>query len=78
MTRRWKIRLFIGAATVALACMGTGVVTSKTDQGGHGATINVCVKPDNGDKATCDNFTKDQVKNCHVGSHWPECKEKSD
>lgn len=84
----WEKCGIAGAVTITagfLACGAgstpfmpdTGTVTSKTDNGGHGWPIHVCVRSDSGGEPVCENYRRADVKNCKVGSRWPECKEKS-
>lgn len=79
--RRWHVVTLVCLAVMGFGCDAasptvpdSGVVTKWKDQGGSGWPINVCVKGDDG-KEGCDNYRRNSVKNCHVGSQWPSCKE---
>lgn len=75
-SRRARWVLYALGALLAMACVPErGTVTSKTDipEQPGGKTVRVCVT--NGNDSGCDAFKADEVKNCHVNSQWPNCKE---
>lgn len=85
ITRRRQIVVAIAALGVALACGGgvsgsddngtglpDGTVKSKTFKSRD--NYEICVKPEGGGAVKCKSgWTKDSVKNCSVGSFWPDC-----